>query len=155
MKICKDGRIWGQNNKGAGKHLGILREKHIRETRSESKRGNKNPMFGKNHTENELKKMGEAQRGAKHWNWQGGLTDMNHRVRNRIEFRLWREAVFARDNWTCQHCKKRGIKLHPHHIKSLAQHPELKFALDNGITLCLECHRLTDNYAGKGKKLDE
>jgi hypothetical protein len=24
MKICKDGRIWGQNNKDAGKHLGIL-----------------------------------------------------------------------------------------------------------------------------------
>ena len=24
MKICKDGRIWGQNNKEAGDHLGIL-----------------------------------------------------------------------------------------------------------------------------------
>ena len=23
MKICKDGRVWGQNNKEAGKHLGI------------------------------------------------------------------------------------------------------------------------------------
>ncbi|GAG03649.1 unnamed protein product, partial [marine sediment metagenome] len=26
-KVCKDGRIWGQNNKEAGSHLGILRSK--------------------------------------------------------------------------------------------------------------------------------
>ena len=27
MKICKDGRIWGQNNKEAQNHLGILKRK--------------------------------------------------------------------------------------------------------------------------------
>jgi len=76
---------------------------------------------------------------------------LNHKVRHRIEFKLWRDAVFARDNWTCQKCGKQGVRLHPHHIKSFAQYPELQLAIDNGMTLCLECHKLTDNYAGKGE----
>lgn len=36
MKICKDGRIWGQNNKEAKNHLGILssKQRHIRKSRN-------------------------------------------------------------------------------------------------------------------------
>jgi 5-methylcytosine-specific restriction endonuclease McrA len=64
-------------------------------------------------------------------------------IRAGIDFRLWREAVFARDNWTCQRCLKRGGQiLHPHHIKSFAKYPELRFAIDNGTTLCRDCHKL-------------
>ena len=154
MKICKDGRLWGQNNKEASKHLGIAQGRYVKKggedsTHSENIKGDKNPFFGRHHLQETRRKLGH--RGEKHWNWKGGLTDLNHKVRNRIEFRLWREAVFARDNWTCQKCKKRGVKIHAHHIKSLAQNPELRFALDNGITLCLECHKFTDNYAGRGE----
>lgn len=61
--------------------------------------------------------------------------------RKRTEFRLWREAVFARDNWTCQKCGSRGDSLHPHHIRNFAEYPELRFAIDNGITLCVKDHR--------------
>jgi len=59
-----------------------------------------------------------------------------------IDFRLWRESVFARDNFTCQKCSDRGGNLHPHHIKNFAQFQELRFAIDNGITFCKECHRI-------------
>ena len=61
--------------------------------------------------------------------------------RNRIEYRLWREAVFARDNWTCQKCLTRGNELHPHHIFNFHNHQELRFAIDNGITFCINCHK--------------
>lgn len=69
-----------------------------------------------------------------------------------LRYKLWREAVFERDNWTCQECNERGGYLEPHHIKSWAQYPELRFELNNGITLCKKCHRLTDNYRHKGIK---
>jgi hypothetical protein len=67
--------------------------------------------------------------------------DINLAIRNGIEIRLWREAVFARDNWTCQKTGIKGGKLHSHHIQNFAQYPELRFAIDNGITLSKEAHR--------------
>jgi len=72
--------------------------------------------------------------------WKGGITPENTKIRNSIQFSLWREAVFARDNWTCQKTKKRGVKLHAHHIQNFAQCPELRFAIDNGITLSEDSH---------------
>ena len=77
----------------------------------------------------------------KHWNWKGGVTSQNIILRHSIEFRLWREAVFARDNWVCQKTGIRGGKLHPHHIQNFAKFPELRFAIDNGITLSEKAHR--------------
>lgn len=88
-------------------------------------------------------------RNENHWNWKGGITLKNRLERKRIEYRLWRESVFARDNWTCQKCNKRGIKLHPHHIKSFAKFIELRFAIDNGITLCEKCHKKIHRHKKK------
>ena len=75
-------------------------------------------------------------------NWRGGITPESRKIRNSIQSRLWREAVFARDNWTCRYCRKKGGILHAHHIKSFAKYPELRFAIDNGKTLCRKpCHQ--------------
>jgi hypothetical protein len=75
--------------------------------------------------------------------WKGGIDSINHRIRMSIEYRLWREAVFARDGWTCQKCKQIGGQLNAHHIKSFSKFPELRFAIDNGQTLCQDCHNIT------------
>ena len=93
----------------------------------------------------------KQQIGERNPAWCGGINPQNRKIRKGVENRLWREAVFARDNWTCQQCGKRGGRLHAHHIKSFKNYPELRFSIDNGITLCLDCHKLTDNYNGKGE----
>ena len=107
----------------------------------EHRRKNSEVHKGIRPSEKTRKLISEALRGEKASNWQGGLTPINMRIRAGIEFRLWREAVFARDNWTCQKYGVRGGKLHPHHIQNFAQFPELRFAIDNGITLSDKAHK--------------
>ena len=128
--------------------------------RGESMRGKNNTNWGKHLSEKTKGKIGEANKGHIAWNrgkrcpeiserqrgeksssWKGGISSKDRRVRASIEFRLWREAVFARDNWTCQKYGIKGGRLHPHHIKNFAQYPELRFVLDNGITFSEKAHK--------------
>lgn len=93
------------------------------------------------------RKISEAQRGERSAAWRGGKTEESKRARESVEYRLWREAVFKRDNWTCQDCGIRGGRLDPHHVKGFAAFPELRFDVNNGLTLCRPCHKKTDSYA--------
>jgi hypothetical protein len=85
------------------------------------------------------------------WNWKGGITPENQRIRHTPEYILWRKSVFERDNFTCQLCGKKGQIIHADHIKSFSNYPELRLNIDNGRTLCVECHKKTPNYMGKAR----
>lgn len=57
------------------------------------------------------------------------------------EYKAWRKSVFERDDYTCQLCGVRGAKINAHHKKRYATHPNLRYELENGITLCVPCHK--------------
>jgi len=90
--------------------------------------------------------------GENHWNWKGGITPINEKIRRTIEYEEWRKAVFERDNYTCQLCGEIGGVLHADHIKDFSSYPEFRFELSNGRTLCKNCHLKTDNWGMRGKE---
>ncbi len=90
-------------------------------------------------------------RGEKHWNWKGGMVSPKELIRKSLEYKLWRESVLTRDEYTCQECKLVSspgnfILMHVDHIKPFALFPELRLAIDNGRTLCVPCHKKTPSY---------
>ena len=93
------------------------------------------------HTLQTKQRLSEMWKGSKGSNWKGGITSLNKQIRCSLNYRLWREAIFKRDNWTCVWCKQRGGILHPDHIKMFAFYPELRFEPSNGQTLCIFCHK--------------
>lgn len=61
----------------------------------------------------------------------------------------FRQAVLERDNWTCQRCGSGAEKqLHVHHIEGVTQQPRMSNDLENGITLCKECHKYIHSQEG-------
>ena len=87
------------------------------------------------------------------WNFgKGTISSQSELARKCLENRLWRKAIFERDNFSCRECGKIGGELHAHHVKPFAYFTELRYAIDNGITLCHNCHKLTDSYGG-GKNI--
>lgn len=83
-------------------------------------------------------KVGRLQ-GEANPNWRGGLIDPNTRLRVSYDSKQWSLRVRDRDG-KCVECGAVG-RLHAHHIKPWKHHPELRFDVSNGITLCPPCHQ--------------
>ncbi len=121
-------------------------------------------MTGKKASLESRRKMSEAMKKrvaeGKHNFYIDGRTPINKAIRGSVEFKIWKDSVFRRDNYTCQECGARSgstgkrVYLHAHHIKPFAHYPELRFDINNGQTLCKECHKKTDTFAWKGIKND-
>jgi len=63
-------------------------------------------------------------------------------TRPQSAIKAWRTAIFARDDYICQGCGSRGVKLQAHHIVPWYLDHKKRFDLSNGITLCRKCHHL-------------
>jgi len=61
----------------------------------------------------------------------------------------WAADVKRRDNYTCIICGRRGVMLNSHHLNSWADHPDERYDVSNGVTLCQNCH---DTFHGIYKK---
>lgn len=111
-------------------------------------------------------------RGEKHWNYIDGRTLLKEIIRKSSEYNEWRNQIFARDNYTCQECFRVGGDLEVHHKKPftellsefLAEYNQFSpyeekeilarlamkynsfWDINNGITLCIECHSKIDKH---------
>jgi 5-methylcytosine-specific restriction endonuclease McrA len=90
-----------------------------REQNSKSKRGKKNPMYGK-----------------RAWNYIDGS-----RVGRKRDWKYinWQKGVLKRDNYGCQICTSK-LDLIAHHKKSWRRYLKFRYRISNGITLCRKCH---------------
>jgi 5-methylcytosine-specific restriction endonuclease McrA len=110
------------------------------------------------------RRMSDVHKGEKAYNWKGGTNKVINKIRISFEYRLWRSDVFVRDNHTCQECgSKVSSNLNAHHLYPLsliikenniktfedAKNCEKIWNINNGQTLCIECHKKTDSYLNK------
>jgi 5-methylcytosine-specific restriction endonuclease McrA len=107
--------------------------------------GKNNPMFGR--------------RGILCPAFRNADVDEKTKARQTLEYRQWRRAVFERDDFRCLDCGAksgetgRHVELEADHIYPFAYFPRLRYQLENGRTLCAECHRKTSTFAGRAKTL--
>lgn len=61
-------------------------------------------------------------------------------------YKEWRKKVYKRDKFSCQWpgCGSKK-KINAHHIRKWADHPALRFDVNNGITLCQQHHKMIHN----------
>lgn len=78
--------------------------------------------------------------------FKGFSTTEQHMARNNTYYKEWKRKIFERDDYTCQCCGKRGGNLNAHHLYNFSEYKDLRYDINNGITLCEKCHLI--NYPG-------
>ena len=170
-------------------HLGKSLSKEHKKNISDANKGQVPWIKGKHHSEDTKlrislkhkgkifskitrKKLSKSKIGSKNILWKGGITPLHKMLRESLEFKFWREAIFKRDNYTCQECYTKGNILHPHHKRKfslifqefLQQYSQFSpiedketlvrlaityepfWDIDNGQTLCEKCHKGINNF---------
>ena len=142
-------QLWAKNNPQ------IFKKGHI--TWNKGKKG-----LVKMSLETREKMRKSSKKGKESHFWKNGITLLYHKIRSCFEFRQWRSDIFTKDNYICQNCGENGY-LHAHHIKKFsniikeykiktfeeALNCEELWDINNGITLCRECHKIKHNLNSK------
>jgi len=127
----------GKANKGK------KRTEEFKKKRSEQYSGKGNPFYGKKHSEETCKKLSAHFQGVGIDEWEGFSNKAIVRLDKSSKMKYWRHAVYERDDYTCILCDKRGGDLNAHHIVKRANREDLIYNVDNGVTLCVRCHKKT------------
>lgn len=138
----------GSNNPFFGK-------RHSVETRlrwSNERSGQLNPFYGK-------RGLACPNYGENNPNWRGGVTSLVRQIRTCAKYAEWRTLVFLRDRFECRICGKCKVYLESHHCSTSfvdlirefnittvddAVNCNKLWDIDNGLTLCSDCHCLID-----------
>ena len=116
--------------------------------RGETK-GKNNPFYGKHNpcSEERKRKIGESNKGEKHWNWRGGIAEDTYSL---DWTETLRRSIRERDKYTCVICLKQQTEevYSVHHI----DYNKLNSNPINLITLCRSCHVKTNYNRNYWKK---
>ena len=122
------------------KNLGRKHDEETKKKMSENRKGNNN-LIGYKQTEEHRKKRIDAISGSNNYKWSGGIKNRDVHSLFEPRYKEWRTKVFERDHWKCKisniNCKGR---LEAHHILTWKDYPELRYEINNGITLCHAHH---------------
>lgn len=107
-------------------------------------KGMKGLLLNRNFIDNNPTIRGEGSRlhwnwprGKKNHKWKGGISNRDIHSLNNPLYRHWRRQVFERDGFKCRMANKDcDIYVQAHHILRWADFPELRYEVNNGITLC-------------------
>jgi hypothetical protein len=122
--------------------------------------GREPPMTGKKHSDSTKERMSIAKEGYipwnkgkkcpnvsgdKHWKWISDRSKVKcNNLRNDPAYQVWVKSVKKRDDNKCklkdENCSGYNIV---HHIYGWAEYPELRYNINNGITLCQAHHPRT------------
>jgi hypothetical protein len=123
-----------------------------------------NPFYSKSHSEKTRQEISKSKKGCIPWNkgkkglqvaWNKGKSHIavlgknnpnwivdrtqlaKRQERNDTAYGEWRKIVKDRDNWKCRIADKNcSGKVIAHHILGWSAFPELRYEVNNGITLC-------------------
>ena len=140
-------------------HKGKRHTEESKKKISDTKKNGYHPMRGKKMSEEVKQKISKTlqlvRMGKNNPAWKGGVYPIREAIRGSFKYRQWRSDIFTRDDFTCQKCNRRGGYLEAHHIQPFVYIIELNdiknfeqamaceelWNINNGITLCIECHK--------------
>lgn len=116
--------------------------------------GENHPNFGKRWkwTEEQKQKLRGLKSKEKHPQWIADRSQLVKDEKKHLDgrYREWSRSVKNRDSWRCKisnsDCNGR---LESHHILNWKDYPELRYDINNGITLCHAHHP-----RGRGKEAE-
>lgn len=85
----------------------------------------------------------ENVKGEKHPNFNPTISEkQRYEKREYAEYWEFRKNVYTRDNYSCVKCgDNKGGNLVAHHIDNYATNPSKRTDVNNGVTLCNDCHK--------------